>query len=640
MEYFVNFRGIREQRAGALKADPGRKNLKTMNKFVKGLLFISIILLYSSVFAQNDWQFVDESNLRLPDTIAVGYCVDAGDLNNNGRLDILNACVHNNWPYIPGYEHLYFGTDSGYFSIAQNGEFPLINDESSSVLLFDCDADSDLDAFVVNFNYRPDYIALNNGFGEFSIDWNRINADSSTSIIANYGDIDNDGDIDIVMLGNALSSDNAHRVWINYNNLSFGNEPFRLPELNLIYSTVEFADVDNDLDVDLLVNDRWDPGQPRMLINNGEGYFDDQTDLRFPPLQYSQNSNFIDLDNDNDFDIIMGYQGRCGFLINNGVGIFADETLIRGPEYPPNYSPSKMKSADFDNDGDEDILLGMQGSRDFVFINIGSGFYEDQSISKLPNHIYDTRGIILADFDEDGDIDYFRTGSSSTGNTIYINTLNTPDTLTPEIKRNTVFSQIVRNPGPYSAKIICTDGVSIENSQLYAKIHYSFDSLTSFDIYVRYTGGYMFYGEIPAVDSGATVYYYYTCEDNSGNIVSMPNNFPDSVFSFIYLPNQTGIDNHNNLNLPDELKLTAYPNPFNSSTTITLNDMRGGDVEIRIYDIRGRLIKTLLSGIQGGDKKAVWDATDNSGRSVSSGIYFARVETPHSVKIQKLLYLR
>jgi flagellar hook assembly protein FlgD len=69
--------------------------------------------------------------------------------------------------------------------------------------------------------------------------------------------------------------------------------------------------------------------------------------------------------------------------------------------------------------------------------------------------------------------------------------------------------------------------------------------------------------------------------------------------------------------------------------------MEGGDAKTDIYDIQGRLIRELLArDSQGGDKKAVWDATDNSGRSVSSGIYFARVRTPQLQISRKILYLR
>ena len=104
---------------------------------------------------------------------------------------------------------------------------------------------------------------------------------------------------------------------------------------------------------------------------------------------------------------------------------------------------------------------------------------------------------------------------------------------------------------------------------------------------------------------------------------------------------QTGIsENIHSVPLSDRI-VNSYPNPFNSSTTITLNYTEGGEVNIGIYDITGRLVKELETiNKEGGEIRAAWDAKDNSGKEVSSGVYFARVSTPQAVKIKKLLYLR
>ncbi len=74
------------------------------------------------------------------------------------------------------------------------------------------------------------------------------------------------------------------------------------------------------------------------------------------------------------------------------------------------------------------------------------------------------------------------------------------------------------------------------------------------------------------------------------------------------------------VSLPDRLQLSSYPNPFNSSIILTLEGYKGGDAEIKIFDITGAHIKTLSTR----EGKATWDATDNAGRKVASGIYFAR----------------
>ena len=96
----------------------------------------------------------------------------------------------------------------------------------------------------------------------------------------------------------------------------------------------------------------------------------------------------------------------------------------------------------------------------------------------------------------------------------------------------------------------------------------------------------------------------------------------------------------NNINKPEYLSIESYPNPFNSSTLLTINNKKGGEVKIGIYDIQGKLIQKFERGGMGGDEKIVWDATDASGKKVSSGIYFARASTAQTEKTIKLLYIK
>ncbi|UCC79424.1 MAG: T9SS type A sorting domain-containing protein [Candidatus Zixiibacteriota bacterium] len=93
--------------------------------------------------------------------------------------------------------------------------------------------------------------------------------------------------------------------------------------------------------------------------------------------------------------------------------------------------------------------------------------------------------------------------------------------------------------------------------------------------------------------------------------------------------------------IPDDFGIRVYPNPFNSQTVIAFNGTEGGENYIEIYDINGRLVKTLdLNGTEGGDKRAIWDATDALGNRVSSGIYFARATGGGNNMTIKLVYLK
>ncbi len=70
-----------------------------------------------------------------------------------------------------------------------------------------------------------------------------------------------------------------------------------------------------------------------------------------------------------------------------------------------------------------------------------------------------------------------------------------------------------------------------------------------------------------------------------------------------------------------------YPNPFNPSTKIQFSVPETEKVKLEVYDIRGRLIKTLVDYnlYQPGSYQVDWNGQDNNGMSVSSGVYFAKM---------------
>jgi hypothetical protein len=73
----------------------------------------------------------------------------------------------------------------------------------------------------------------------------------------------------------------------------------------------------------------------------------------------------------------------------------------------------------------------------------------------------------------------------------------------------------------------------------------------------------------------------------------------------------------------------AVPNPFNETTRVSYSLPSGGasPVSLRVHDARGRLVRTLFTGLKGpGTYSVAWDGTDNSGGPVASGVYFYRLE--------------
>lgn len=85
----------------------------------------------------------------------------------------------------------------------------------------------------------------------------------------------------------------------------------------------------------------------------------------------------------------------------------------------------------------------------------------------------------------------------------------------------------------------------------------------------------------------------------------------------------------------------ASPNPFAGQARIAFALPTRGDVELSVYSVDGRLVRTLVSGEQGpGEVELTWDGRDNSGRRVGNGLYFMRLEAAGETRHGKLVVLR
>ncbi|RMG35827.1 MAG: T9SS C-terminal target domain-containing protein [Methanobacteriota archaeon] len=86
--------------------------------------------------------------------------------------------------------------------------------------------------------------------------------------------------------------------------------------------------------------------------------------------------------------------------------------------------------------------------------------------------------------------------------------------------------------------------------------------------------------------------------------------------------------------------LSNFPNPFNSSTTISFNLPRSGKVELKVFNILGQEIITLLNTqLPTGNYKVDWDGKSFSGKEVASGIYIYTLIFEHSYKQSKKMLL-
>ena len=139
----------------------------------------------------------------------------------------------------------------------------------------------------------------------------------------------------------------------------------------------------------------------------------------------------------------------------------------------------------------------------------------------------------------------------------------------------------------------------------------------------------------PGSPAGAIVY---SDDSNCGNVVY------ENEYGILFpcTDDQTLSANNINNSMPLEFEISQnYPNPFNPSTNISFNVATVSEISLIVYDLSGKEIITLASGTYTpGTYLINWDAVNNMGEAVSSGMYVYRYATSSGVITKKMLYLK
>lgn len=134
--------------------------------------------------------------------------------------------------------------------------------------------------------------------------------------------------------------------------------------------------------------------------------------------------------------------------------------------------------------------------------------------------------------------------------------------------------------------------------------------------------------------------------DQEGNVAYTHSNYPsdlkinDSKDIIDNLLSVTGIRNVNVS--PNEFELKPnYPNPFNPTTNIPFTVDKNQNIKLEIYNITGRLVKTLINAsYPEGSYNVVWDALDDHNYHVASGIYFIRLSGEQTTQTRQIILLK
>lgn len=305
-------------------------------------------------------KFINSDN-SVFDDVSEGS-VDYADVDMDGDQDILISGARNSSSrdFIT---KLYRNDGDGNFQAVTS----LTGLSASSVAFADIDGDNDQDIMIAGLDTDfTETIKLyrNNGSGSYS-EIRNIPMDGVGFCSIAFADVDGDNDEDVLITGRNRPTSRIAKLYINNGYGSFvekENTPFR----GVHRSAIAFADVDNDDDQDVLITgisgSSTASGITELYINDGTGEFSKMNNTPFVGYNYGS-VDFADIDNDGDLDLLLtglNSSGKSTMYVNDGTGNFS----LHSDSWINNIYASSACFGDIDNDNDQDLIVaGTTGGR-------------------------------------------------------------------------------------------------------------------------------------------------------------------------------------------------------------------------------------------------------------------------------------
>jgi len=307
----------------------------------------------------------------------------------------------------------------------------------------DIDGDGWIDALFANaFATDPPFLYHNQGAanpGYFNLESaTRGLTAAYSSGAAQFGDVDDDGDLDLV-IGDAYNNTPAGRphLFLNDGTGVFTEDAARFnAPLKAGQMDVQLVDIDNDWDIDFFGDNKFtnSNGNHYLLLNDGHGTFSDHSSLIQAGNGSTYEAEVGDLDGDDDLDLF--FVSLVGFsegAVRNNLVPGGSLSFTNQPAFPGSVDDNEIVLVDYDVDGDYDVLVGSLGFHEYLYRNDGGFTFVDQS-SQIQAIGDSTLDCTVADLDNDGRYDII-TAQGESGvfvNRYYKNT-GPVDTMPPRV---------------------------------------------------------------------------------------------------------------------------------------------------------------------------------------------------------------
>ena len=542
---------------------------------------------------------------------------------------------------------------------------------SSGIAFGDYDNDGDEDMYV-SISGDENRLYQNQGDGTFiDVAMQAGVDDGSNSICAVWGDVNNDGHLDLYV-GNRLES---NKLYFNNGDGTFSDRTAMAGVGNISKPrSVMMADIDNDGDVEIYVANL--SAQNNMYLNNGDSTF---TEAVFASntadMLIAMGSLFFDYDNDGDQDLYLTHDNYQRYILyqNQGNGTFVDVSQTSGTDYSG--MGMGVDFGDYNNDGYLDLyitnlgpntLLKNNGDGTFTDVSIDVGVTDgamgwatffldinndaltdlyvvnDSWFSPAPNvmyqnmgndtfHIvsqgsvieslYSSLGGASADIDNDGRIDFAIAIRGGVGNQLFQN-VNTPFRSWIKIKTEGIIS----NQAGIGTRIeVYSNGIQQMNEVAAGRGYCSANSLTQ---HFGLNDASMVDSVILRWSSGQVDVYYNVSVNEYFLAVEGQS-----------LTSQNWVKNKNVIH-PDVIDVAVFPNPFNDFTQMKFSIEKSEQVFLNIFDSQGRLVRQLVNDkLVAGEHLLTWNGTNQSGVQLAAGVYFYSFQTERQISSGQILLM-
>ena len=573
------------------------------------LMIIPLWLMVASSALCAD--FIDSTNEAGVPGTGVGNGVAFVDYDGDGNLDL----------YVSADPHdiLYRNNGDGTFEDVTVAAGISVRGDGVAVAFGDYDNDGDPDLYVA-VNDGWDVFFENDGGGKFrDVSWDANVNNPRRARSAAFADFDNDGFLDVYV----VNEDAANILYRNRNGRIFQDvaEAMGVADRGQGRSCV-WTDYDNDGDLDLYVTNKGDSNI--LYRNDGLGFKDITEDAGVEGIGDSTGVAAADYDNDGNMDIYVNGEGSHLYR-GNGDGTFTDMAVVAGITHSGKESTPAF--GDYDNDGDLDLYLAVWEGESVMYSNNGDGTFQDVTAQVGMGASGSSWSAVFGDYDGDGDLDIYTTYTTRS-NILYQNSGNDNNWLH------------IKSLGTLS------NGWGIG-----ARVELSVNGR----VQIREVSGGSGYGSQPSftVEFGLGA-------DTVVDLVKIK--WPSGVVTrFTDVPaNQLMVVEENFLSVEtvdtryqgaeiirrpalESCLMPNYPNPFNPETWFPYRLAESANVKITIYNLSGRLIRTLDLGLKGAGsytskvKAAYWDGRSDIGEHAASGIYFYQLKAGNFLQMRKMI---